>query len=374
MMKKSNIVSLLFVALMAASCSSQKEEQAPATIKDAFKDDFLVGAAINVPLLQGEDPKADSIVALHYNSIVPENCMKSMEIHPEKDRYFWDEADAYVQYGQDHDMAVIGHCLVWHAQLSPWFPYDENGEYVDKEEMKARMKDHIQTVVGRYKGKIKGWDVVNECIEDDGSWRHTPFYDILGEEFLPLAFEYAHEADPDAELYLNDYSMFKPAKREKYVQIINDLKNRGLRIDGMGLQSHIGYESNDPDFEEYQKTIDAISDTGVQLMITELDISALPFVIQGANTDANFELTEELNPFPNGLSEERAKAWNKRAADVMAFYKKNSDKISRVTWWGTHDGMSWRNDWPINGRTDYPLPFDREYRLKPFMQEILDNQ
>ncbi len=338
-MKK--LIYLFSIAVLASSCSSSKEEQAPATIKDAFKDDFLVGAAINVPLLKGEDPKADSIVALHYNSIVPENCMKSMEIHPEKDRYFWDEADAYVQYGQDHDMAVIGHCLVWHAQLSPWFPYDDNGEYVDKEEMKARMKDHIQTVVGRYKGKIKGWDVVNECIEDDGSWRHTPFYDILGEEFLPLAFQYAHEADPDAELYLNDYSMYKPAKRDKYVEIIKDLKNRGIRIDGMGMQSHIGYESDDPDLEEYQKVIDAISATGVKLMITELDISALPFVMQGANTDANFELTEELNPFPNGLSEERAKEWNKRAADLMAFYKKNADKIDRVTCWCTHDGMSW---------------------------------
>ncbi|MDE6560888.1 MAG: endo-1,4-beta-xylanase [Muribaculaceae bacterium] len=362
----------LSIAVLAISCSSNKQEQAPSTMKDAFKDDFLIGAAINVPLLMGEDPKADSIVALHYNSIVPENCMKSMEIHPEKDRYFWDEADAYVKYGQDHDMAIIGHCLVWHAQLSPWFPYDENGNYVDKEEMKARMKDHIQTVVGRYKGKIKGWDVVNECIEDDGSWRHTPFYDILGEEFLPLAFEYAHEADPDAELYLNDYSMFKAPKREKYVEIIKGLKEKGIRIDGMGLQSHIGYEADDPDFAEYQKTIDALSETGVKLMITELDISALPFVMQGANTDANFELTEELNPFPNGLSEEREKEWNKRAAEAMAFYRKNADKIDRVTWWGTHDGMSWRNDWPINGRTDYPLPFDRNYNLKPFMKDIIE--
>ncbi len=128
-MKKS-ILALAAIALLA-SCSSSKEEQAQPTIKGAFQDDFLVGAAIDVPLIMGEDPKADSIVALHYNSIVPENCMKSMEIHPEKDRYFWDEADAYVKYGQDHNMAIIGHCLIWHAQLSPWFPYDENGKYVD---------------------------------------------------------------------------------------------------------------------------------------------------------------------------------------------------------------------------------------------------
>lgn len=359
--------------IIASGCSSSKEEQAPATMKDHFKDDFLIGAAINVPLLNGEDQKADSIVSLHYNSIVAENCMKSMEIHPEKDRYFWDEADAFVKYGEDRDMAVIGHCLVWHAQLAPWMPYDENGEYVDKEELKSRMKEHIQTVVGRYKGRIKGWDVVNECIEDDGTWRHTPFYDIIGEEFLPLAFEYAHEADPDAELYLNDYSMYKPAKRDKYVEIIRDLKKRGIRIDGMGIQSHIGYEANDPDLSEYQAVIDSLASTGVNVMVTELDISALPFVMQGADTDANIDLTDELNPFADGLSEERAAQWNKRAASLMEFYKKNSDKISRVTWWGTHDGMSWRNDWPVKGRTDYPLPFDRNYNMKPFMKNIIEN-
>ncbi len=270
-------------------------------------------------------------------------------------------------------MAVIGHCLVWHAQLAPWMPYDENGEYVDKEELKSRMKEHIQTVVGRYKGRIKGWDVVNECIEDDGTWRHTPFYDIIGEEFLPLAFEYAHEADPDAELYLNDYSMYKPAKRDKYVEIIRDLKKRGIRIDGMGMQSHIGYEANDPDLSEYQAVIDSLASTGVNVMVTELDISALPFVMQGADTDANIDLTDELNPFADGLSEERAAQWNKRAASLMEFYKKNSDKISRVTWWRSHDGMSWRNDWPVKGRTDYPLPFDRNYNMKPFMKNIIEN-
>lgn len=369
---KNSIFAVLTGAVMLGACSSEPSQVA--TMKDHFKDDFLIGAAIPVSQLNGEDPKADSIVALHFNSIVAENCMKHAEIHPAPGVYNWEDADKFVKFGEDNDMAIIGHCLVWHSQLAPWFAYDENGNYVDKEELKARMKEHIQSVVGRYKGRVKGWDVVNECIEDDGSWRHTPFYDILGEEFLPLAFEYAHEADPDAELYLNDYSMFRPEKRKRYVEIINDLKKKGLRIDGMGLQSHMGYEESDPPLEAYQATIDTIASTGVNIMITELDISALPHVASGANIDLNVETADSLNPYTKELPAEVAAKWNKRASDVMALYKKNADKISRVTWWGTFDGMSWRNDWPAKGRTDYPLAFDRNYNMKPFMVSILENQ
>jgi len=369
MMKKLLFAGAITTILMSG-CSSTNEKEV-ATIKDHYKDDFLIGAAIPVSHVNGDDPKADSIVSLHFNTIVAENCMKCEEIHPEKDRYFWDDADKFVKYGQDRNMAIIGHCLIWHQQLAPWFAYNDKGEYVDKEELKARMKDHIQTIVGRYKGKIKGWDVVNECIEDDGSYRKMPFYDILGEEFLPLAFQYAHEADPDAELYLNDYSMYMAPKRERYIQIIKDLKDRGLRIDGMGMQSHIGFEPDDPNLEEYQKTIDALADAGVKVMVTELDISALPFVATGADITNNVEFAEELNPFVDGLTEEAAAKWNDRAAKVMALYKRNADKIDRVTWWGTYDGMSWRNDWPVKGRTDYPLLFDRNYNLKPFMQKEL---
>ncbi len=345
------------------SCSSSRP--VPVTIKEHFKNDFLIGAAIPVRHVNGYDSKADSIVSLHFNSIVAENCMKNEKIQPREGVFFWNDADKFVKYGEDRGMSIIGHTLIWHSQLARWFARDENGDYVTPEVLKERMKAHISAVVGRYKGRVKGWDVVNEAILDDGSYRHSPFYDILGEEFIPLAFEYAYEADPDAELYINDYSMFIPAKREAYVRIVNDLKNRGLRVDGIGMQSHIGLDY--PELDEYEKSIEAFASTGCNVMITELDMSALPTVHRGANVGDNVDFKAKFNPYTNGLPDDVSKEWNERMAAVMDIYKRHSDVISRVTWWGTYDGMSWKNDFPMRGRTDYPLLFDRDYNMKPFM-------
>ena len=364
---RKTVTGAMLMLLLQTACSSSNP--APATMKDHFKDDFLIGAAVPVRHVNGLDPKADSVVSLHFNSIVAENCMKSEKIHPHEHVYNWDDADTFMKYGEDRGMSIIGHCLVWHSQLAPWFPYDSVGNYVTPEVFKERLRDHIHTVVGHYKGRILGWDVVNEAIEDDGSYRKSPFYDILGEEFIPLAFQYAHEADPDAELYLNDFSMNRPAKREAYVKLIKQLKDRGLRIDGIGMQSHIGMDY--PDFAEYEKSIEEFGKTGVNVMITELDMTALPTVNFGANVGDRMKFRESMNPYPDGLPEDVAEKWNARMDSVMQIYKKHSDVISRVTWWGTHDGMSWRNGWPIPGRTDYPLVFDRDYNMKPFMQAEL---
>lgn len=368
---RNNIIAFVATALVAAGCSTDKKPAEIATVKDHFKNDFLIGAAIPTSQINGEDPKADSVVSLHFNTIVAENCMKQEKIHPEEDVWLWDDADRFVKFGEENDMAIIGHCLVWHQQQAPWFFYDKDGNFVDKETLKKRMKNHITTLMTRYKGKIKGWDVVNEAIEDDGTYRNSPLYQILGEEFIPLAFEYAHEADPDVELYLNDYSMYYPAKREAYLKLIDQLKERGLRLDGIGMQSHVGVD--DFPLDEYEKSIVAFGDKGIDVMVTELDISALPFVQEGADITASAEYADELNPYPDGLSEAASKRWNEQAAEVFEVYKRNADKISRITWWGVTDDMSWRNDWPIVGRTDYPLLFDRDYNLKPFMQKELSS-
>lgn len=368
----------LIAAAAATSCRSEKA-QPVATVKDHFKNDFLIGAAIPVRHVDGADPKADSIVSLHFNSVVAENCMKSQEIHPEKDRWNWTDADKFVKYGEDRDMAIIGHTLIWHSQLAPWMCVDSLGNPVSPEVLKQNMKDHITTLVGRYKGRVLGWDVVNECIEDDGSFRKSPFFNILGEEFIPLAFQYAHEADPDAELYINDYNMFRPKKREAYVKLVNDLKKKGIRIDGIGMQSHIGIDY--PDFQEYEKSIVDLASTGCNVMITELDMSALPTVHIGADVAAVMKLDpadrkaamKKLNLYPDGLPQDVSDLWNARMDTVMDIYKRNADKISRVTWWGTQDGMSWKNGYPVPGRLDYPLLFDRNYEMKPFMQKELQN-
>lgn len=356
------------VAAILASCSSTETTQV-ATIKDHFKNDFLIGAAIPVDHVNGLDPKADSIVSLHFNSIVAENCMKSEKIHPQENKYEWNDADSFVKYGEDRNMAIIGHCLIWHSQLAPWFPYDSVGNYVSADVLKERMRDHIYSIVGRYKGRVHGWDVVNEAIEDDGSYRKSPFYDILGEEYIPLAFQFAHEADPDTELYINDFSMAKPGKRETYKKIIKDLKDRGLRIDAIGMQSHNGMDY--PNFEEYEKSIEEFGQCGVSVMMTELDMNALPTVNTGANVDDKVDYEQSLNPYPNGLPDEVSDEWNDRMSKLIDMYKRHSDVISRVTWWGTYDGMSWLNDWPVAGRTNYPLAFDRNYEMKPFLQKEL---
>lgn len=365
---KKIIYSIAVIAASLSSCTTAKTDE-PATLKEHFKDNFLIGAAIPVSHVNGLDHKADSIVSLHFNSIVAENCMKCEMIHPEEDSYLWDDADAFVKYGEDRDMAIIGHCLIWHSQLAPWFAYDADGNYVRPEILKQRMRDHIHTIVGRYKGRIHGWDVVNEAIEDDGSYRKTPFYEILGEQYIPLALQYANEADPDAELYLNDFSMAKPAKRDTYKRIINDIKALGIRLDGIGMQSHNGMDH--PDFNEYEKSITEFGNSGLNVMITELDMNALPTVTTGANVGDKIAYEKSLNPYPDGLPKEISDEWNERMSQLLDIYKRHSDVISRVTWWGVQDGMSWLNDWPIEGRTNYPLAFDRNYEMKPFLKKEL---
>ena len=195
-----SILTLLFVAL--TGCANHK-----VTLKDALKDKFLIGVAMNEAQIIEADSSSVAIIKNHFNSITAENCMKSEELQPVEGEFNFKLADQYVKFGEENNMYIIGHTLVWHSQAPKWFFTDATGKDVSREVLIERMKNHIFTVVGRYKGKVKGWDVVNEAIEDDGSWRKTKFYNIIGEDYIKLAFQFAHEADPDADLYYNDYSM-----------------------------------------------------------------------------------------------------------------------------------------------------------------------
>ncbi|MDE6654375.1 MAG: endo-1,4-beta-xylanase, partial [Muribaculaceae bacterium] len=197
----------------------------------------------------------------------------------------------------------------------------------------------------------------------------SPFYEILGEEYIPLAFLYANEADPDAELYINDYGMNHPEKRNKYVEIVNKLKRQGLRIDGIGMQAHMGMDY--PDFGEFEESIEAFASTGSNVMITELDMSALPTITESADVSESAAHNVNMNPYPNGLPTEVDSLWNQRMSTVMDIILRHSDVISRVNFWGVTDGDSWKNSWPMKGRKEYPLLFDRDYQMKPFMKEYL---
>lgn len=364
----------IFITLCALCVSFMVSGQEVPTLKDvplkdAFGDRFLVGTALNVRQIFEKDAKGAAVAKHHFNSIVAENCMKCEEIHPQENIYNWTEADRFVKFGEDNDMVIIGHCLIWHSQLAPWFCKDDNGDLVSPEVLRKRMKDHITTIVRRYKGRIFGWDVVNEAIEDDGSYRNSDFYRILGEEYIPLAFQFAHEADPNAELYYNDFSMDKPGKRATVVKLVKDLQAKGIRIDAVGMQSHMGLDH--PELFEFETSLKAYAETGVKVMITEWDVSALPLVKRGANVGDRVAYRKSLNPYPDGLPENVSKEWNDRMSEIFNIFLKHSDVISRVTAWGISDEDSWKNNWPVRGRTEYPLLFDRDYQMKPFLQKAI---
>ncbi len=357
------------VAILTACGGRSVNETPDAVLKSVLADKFLIGVAVNSSQAAGLDSIGAAGIKKHFNSIVAENCMKSEEIHPEEDRYDFRLSDEFVRFGEENNMFIIGHTLIWHSQLAKWFCIDEKGEKVTPEVLKKRMKEHIYTVVGRYKGRIKGWDVVNEAILEDGSYRKSPLYEILGDELIPLAFQYAHEADPDAELYYNDYGMAHEGKRNAVVALVKKLKEQGLRIDGVGIQGHMGVDH--PDYEELEKSIVAFGQTGVKVMITEWDMSVLPTVNSGANVADTVSFNDVLNPYLTELPDSVAVVWNERMGTFFRLFERHSDIISRVTVWGLSDGDSWRNDWPIKGRKDYPVLFDRNYQPKPFVQQLL---
>ena len=299
-------------------------------------------------------------------------------------QYDWTLADQYVDFGNKNGLDVYGHCLIWHSQCTPDFCYDKDGQLISPELLKERMKQHITTVVSRYKGRITGWDVVNEAILEDGTYRQSPFWQILGEEFIPWAFKCAQEADPDLELYYNDYSMHEPKKLETVIQMVKNIQAQGIRIDAVGFQGHIGMDY--PDLDLYESHIRKIKDeTGIDVCITELDMSILPSVTQSADISGiNFyeamrdpstreTLMKTLDPYRDGIPEDVYAAWNKRMGDFLDMFLRNSDVIRRINLWGVCDSDSWKNGWPIPGRHDSPLWVDRNYELKPFLKAYLND-
>lgn len=371
-MNRMTAVCLLTAGLLT-TCGPISLAQNKMTLKEALGDKFLIGTALNANHISGKDEAGIRVTREQFNAVVAENCMKSSEIHPAENRYDFKLADQFVDFGVKNKMFVTGHTLIWHSQLASWFCVDKNGKDVSPDVLKKRMKDHITTVVSRYKGRIKGWDVVNEAIEDDGSYRPSKFYKILGEEFIPLAFQYAHEADPDAELYYNDFSMAGSRKREGVVKMVKKLKDRGIRIDAVGMQGHIGLDY--PKISDFENSMLAFAGAGVKVMITELDLTVLPTPKKniGAEVSASFEYNKEMNPYPKGLPAEVSQAWNDRMNDFFKLFLKHSDIVGRVTLWGVADQDSWRNDWPMHGRTDYALLFDRCHQPKQVVDSILLN-
>src|SRR5918994_5967864 len=265
-----NSFALLCVLVVSLTAAAQKQQ----ALKDVFKNDFKIGAALNRRQIFENDVRGAEIVKTHFNSITPENILKWALVHPERARYDFEAPDRFVKFGEKHGMFIVGHTLVWHNQTPGWVFQDAKGNPLDRETLLARLREHVFTVVGRYKGRIHGWDVVNEALNQDGSMRQSPWFKIIGEDYLAQAFQFAREADPDAELYYNDYDLELPAKRKGAVALISKLKASGVPIRAVGLQNHKLLDW--PSIDDEDATIRAFANLGLKVHITELDVDVLP--------------------------------------------------------------------------------------------------
>jgi len=356
-------VTVLFAAALASA-------QRP-SLKDVYKNAFKIGVALNSAQIFETDTVGDAIVKAQFNSISPENILKWELVHPQPDTYDFNASDAYVAFGQKNQMFTIGHNLVWHSQVPKWVFEHPDGTFLTRKELLKRMQEHIKTVVGRYKGRIKGWDVVNEALNEDGTLRQSLWYKIIGPDYLVEAFKAAHKADPQAELYYNDYSLENEAKRNGAIALLKKLKAAGCHITAIGTQEHDNLEW--PATDQVDATITAFAALGVKVMVTELDIDVLPPVIRNGSAEVGQTSASQpdLNPYANGLPDAVQQQLADRYANLFATFLKHKDVVTRITFWNVTDGDSWKNDWPVRGRKNYPLLFDREGQPKPAFDAVI---
>jgi endo-1,4-beta-xylanase len=371
--------------------------QSEPALKDVFKDYFLIGGALNGRVVTGRDPNAAAIAEKHFSTATPENDLKWQSVHPQPDQYNWEPGDNFVAFCEKNNIVPIGHTLVWHGQTPNWVfqgtspttspnaaaeitdanapragrrrgrGFGFRGPYATREELLQRMHDHINTVVGHYKGRIKGWDVVNEALDEDGSLRSRSLWlQIIGEgsedkqyDFIENAFRWAHEADPDVELYYNDYNLdTSKAKCDGAVAIVKHLQSKGIRIDGVGIQLHGGLTY--PSAENLEYAITTLAATGVKVMVTELDIRTQTRGYRGADiSQVNRQSTEDQN----AAAAETQKKLADKYAELFSIFLKHKKDITRVTFWGVYDATSW-----IGGS---PLLFDRNYKPKEAFYAVI---
>ena len=340
-------------------------------VKDIFNDDFYIGAALGSFAVRSNDASVRQVLEQHFNSISPENLLKWQSVHPRLGEYNFQDADAFVEMGEKLNNFIVGHTLVWHNQTPKWVYQGEDGSLLEKTELLSRMEAHIEQVMGRYKGRIQGWDVVNEAFTDEGKYRNSEWFSAAGVDFIKRAFQKASEVDPSAELYYNDYNMWKPAKVDASIAMAKEMRKEGIKIDGIGMQGHYGLTS--PSLDQIERSIKKIHEAGFTVMITEFDIDVLPNPSnrQGADIDDNFDYDASFDPYKERLPDEIKEKLAVRYREIFQLFHNHRDKISRVTFWGIRDQDSWLNNWPIRGRTAYPLLFDKEYQVKDYIFEQL---
>jgi endo-1,4-beta-xylanase len=332
-------------------------------LADLYKNDFLIGTAIGSRTLMQPDTEMLDLIAREFNQVTSENAMKWGVIHPKEDVWKFEEPDKLVEFAEKNKMAVQGHVLVWHSQVPREIFTGADGTQASKELLLKRMESHIHTVVDRYKGKIRSWDVVNESITPEDGYRKSKWLEICGPEFMEHAFQYAHEADPDCLLIYNDYNEEDPKRRDFIVEMVKQYKKKGIPIHGIGMQAHLNLDT--PDLKLWEQAIEAYASVGMKISITELDVDVLPYDWgRSAEISTNATYKESLNPYKDGLPKEIDDKLTKRYEDIFKILLKHKDVVDRVTFWGTSDDQSWKNNFPMRGRTNYPLLFDRQHKPK----------
>jgi len=372
------LVSLVCYILFGCGAASQRTTvgtQTPdateVSLHQAYQPYFSMGVALNREQTTGKDPDAIKIVDHHFNALTPENDMKWESVQAHEGTFTFEGADALVKYATSANKTIIGHALIWHQQTPQWVFENQQGGPASRELLLARMKAHIYALAGRYKDDLIAWDVVNEALNEDGSIRQSAWFKIIGEEYIDKAFEYAAQAAPNAKLYYNDYNLFKSAKMDGAIGLAKRLKSKGIRIDGIGEQAHYDIV---PPVKALALSIQKVADTGLSFMITELDVSVLAFPDSekmGADLSLDFALQESYNPYADGLSQGARAQLADAYIDLFTVFLAHHEHIDRVTMWGVSDNNTWKNDWPMKGRTDYPLLFDRDYQPKPFVFDLI---
>ena len=329
-----------------------------------------MGTALSERQILEKDSGAAMLVPRHFNAITPENIMKAEIMHPEWGRYNFDLADKIVEYGRKHNMQVNGHTLIWHSQL-PAFVRGIN----DADSVRRFFTDHITTIASRYDGKIYSWDVVNEALNEDGTMRRSVFLNKLGDDFVVEAFRLAQKAAPNTKLYYNDYNIEQPKKRAGAIAIIKKVQAAGVRIDGVGIQGH--WHIDNLPLADIEQSIKEFAALGIEVMFTELDLSVLPNPRGRANS-ADISQTaaynESINPYTKSVPDSIQQKLGKAYTDLFNLFLKYKDNVSRVTFWGVDDGQSWLNGFPVRGRTNHPLLFDRKFQPKPAFYRVVETK
>lgn len=334
-------------------------------LKALYKDNFLLGTMLKPEAYLRETPEFTKLVNTEFNAIVADNAFKWMNIHPTDEHWDWSYADEFVKFGERNNMYNVGHVLVWHSQNPIGLFQGEGSDLKSGDVMLAKLEEHITTIVTRYKGRINAWDVVNEALDGNG-WVNNEWYRTIGEDYVAKAFFAAHQADPEAVLLYNDYNLSSPSRRDVLVDYLSKAKNSGVPIHAVGMQGHFSLDF--PNLDDFEESIEAFAEQGVRVHISELDVDVLP----GLGPDQFPDYAAELDPYRDGLSSELEAKLAQRYSEIFKVLIKHQDKIDRVNLWGTTDGESWKNDFPIEGRVNYPLLFDRKLEPKAAYRAVAE--